>query len=196
MLMSQRERYIAGGLGSLLGLVILWYVIISPQMKSWEDLGKVRDKADENLRASAKTLQTAKTLENSWKLWTKQGLWDMPGGQPEADGQIERSMKTWTDESGVVLINAGRNEPKKELGWFRTTWKYTFEGNLSQIDRMMYRMHTSAIPLRIVELSYTPKDLNGTVPTMTVGITIESIYIDKDYKEKPRGGAAPQPDAG
>ena len=58
-------------------------------------------------------------------------------------------------------------------------------------------MHTSTIPLRIIELSYTPKDLNGTDPRMTVAMTIESIYIDKDYKEgQRRGPAAPPPEAG
>src|SRR4051812_2891442 len=101
MLMSQRERYIAGGLGGVLGLVILWYVIVSPQLQTWESLGKDMKKAEDNLAASARTLQIAKKLDDSWKMWMKQGLGDMPGGQPEAEGQVEKFMKTWEDESGV-----------------------------------------------------------------------------------------------
>src|SRR5438874_13135979 len=118
MMMSQRERYIAGGIGTAIGLVVLLYAVIFPQKEAWDKLYTDIEKVKAKVEQSRKTLASAEKLRTTWVDWQKQGL-GLPGS--EAELLVQKELEDWLDESGAISKNFVRASAA-DKGWIKITW--------------------------------------------------------------------------
>jgi hypothetical protein len=149
VVLSQRERYMAVGIGVVAGLAIIYYVVISP-MTAWsKDLDDRQEKVhvtqEEDKHLDARKRQLSKLYD----LMLKGGL---KSDVSEAQNQMDRAVYDWAAQSSVIIAtasNSGSNTYDPKTGFTEVGYSVTCTGSTVGVAKLLYQIESAAIPIRI-----------------------------------------------
>src|SRR4051794_27511430 len=100
MTMSKREKYLALGVGGVVGLYLLNLVAINPYFESREKVARDLNAAKVELQTAINTQEREVRLQRVWKQMIESGLkTDVDAASSKVQGDIRR----WMEESGVAF---------------------------------------------------------------------------------------------
>lgn len=159
MVLSQRERYIAIGLGALVVLVVVWLYGLAPLL-DWSDKIKQDEQAQIGQKAKDETLFLEnRKLQKVWAEMQKGGLMDNPS---DAQTQLHQAVTDWAIQSGVQVSNqtnesAAPVDAKAAPGFVQAGIKVSCFGTTSGIAKLLYQIEVAKIPARVHQITISSK---------------------------------------
>jgi len=158
VVLSQRERYIAIGLGGVLVLVVLWLWVFAP-LENWrEQIGKDRETELKQQHEDDRLFADKKRLDKVWSDMQKGGLMDNPY---DAQTQLHQAVTDWAVQSGVFVSNLTHETPltvgDSRSGFVQAGIKVTSAGTTSGIAKLVYQIEVSKIPARVHQITISSK---------------------------------------
>ena len=189
MALSQRERYIAMGLGIVIGGVVLWEVVISPFLDAREDLRKQTEAAVAKQAENTALFDKQERLKQVWKDMTQVGPDGQQGGlladESAAESQALNASLDWAGTAGVN-ITAVKPERTTVVNQFEVIgFHLTGNGSTPAMARLLYSFETGNIPVRVDDMTLTPQK-EGT-DNLTIQMSLSTLCL------KPADDSAPKP---
>jgi hypothetical protein len=182
--LSKREKYIAIGAGTLVGLWALYAVVGSAYLEPRTDLIAQQAAAKKRLADVDVLFYRQHSLEKIWNDMQQGGL---KSDASAADSQAQHAMLYWFNASGVYL-SALKSDPHiAQEGKFQVV-KYHIqgEGHMRQVAQLLWDMETATIPVRVDELTVKPRGQEGTDDlTIEMGVSTLSSIPNTDKPGQP-----------
>jgi type II secretory pathway component PulM len=153
MILTKRERYIAIGAGTLIGVLILYFVVIGPYIDRREQIAAavnnaVNDKQKENVLF----LQQTK-MQKIWKEMIDGGL---TVSQSDAESQLQQALNDWSRDSALTVTKLKDERSTFDSKFVQIGFHLTGTGPLAAISNLLWRVETTTMPLRVSEIQITP----------------------------------------
>jgi hypothetical protein len=187
VILSKRERYVFIGVVLVVALLGLDHYILTPlleyrnKLKSDLVTKQGQLKHDESLKLSSARLRAR------WADMLKAG---MNADGPSAENQVLHSVRDWALEAGVSLplLKPERTDKHDKQKEFRIkTFRVTGTGSMKAVSRFLWRIQTAKLPVRITDLTLTPKK-EGT-DDLSLDLGLSTLYLSNE----PEKAAAGQP---
>ncbi|HEY8751501.1 MAG TPA: type II secretion system protein GspM [Tepidisphaeraceae bacterium] len=175
MVLSQRERYIAVGLGAVLVLLILWQVVYSP-LENWSSqISTDKANAIKERDDTAKLFKDQVALLKVWDEMQKAGLQNAPG---DAQNKLGQAVTEWAMQSGVSVSNWKANQTTMvdpKAGFVAAGVQATCSGTTSGIAKLLYQIEVAKIPARLHGMTISSKK-EGT-DDLTVILDLSTLCL-------------------
>jgi hypothetical protein len=178
VIVSKREKYIAIGVATVIGLWIVDAVAIEPYRAALSDIQEQHDTAAKTLSDDASLLLRRGRLEKIWTVMLAHGFKTQ---EAEADSQLQHAILNWSQLAGVVPQTLKSDQPRKEGSFQVIGYRVSATGSMLQISRLLWALETATIPIRVSDIRITPEK-EGT-DQLSVQLGVSTLCIP--------GGAAP-----
>ena len=149
MVLSQREKYIAIGLGAALGLLVLDRLFFTP-LSDWDvKLLDDRSSADAAVAKESRLFNRQHALMKVWREINTPALKSEPA---EAQSQLQNALVTWAQESGLQPTGFHPEVLAEKNGFVESVIQAGFKGTTSTLADFLWRVESSQIPVRIDEM--------------------------------------------
>jgi hypothetical protein len=184
--LTQRERYIAIGMGAVLGLLALDYFALTPYLEERKHLQESIDQETTKLSDNIKLRGKYDASKKTWEQMVADGLKSDPS---EASYQLVQSIRQWAAEAGLtpVSIKPDQQPVPDNKNYFRVSVRFTATGSQAAVARLLYRIKEAKVPLRVNDVQVTSRR-EGTDDLqflMTVS-TLTPVPEAEKKDEKPR----------
>jgi hypothetical protein len=187
VVLSKRERYIAVATVAALGLVAVYYGFVSPLLDRKSDLdSKVREAKLQLDRAN-------RVIDDSHRLGpvlAQRLAGPVKKSASEAESQMLKSIGEWAHDARMTAPSIDKpDRGEREKDFAKMTFRASATGTMSQIGNFLWRMNTSAVPVRVGEMTLTTHK-EGT-DDLTLQLSISTIYLAADTENAPAGAPGP-----
>ena len=177
MVLNKRERLIAIVTGTVLGLLIVHYVIVGPLWVRASQLKLRIAEANDQKERDAKLIETSKRAEKYWGEMSNRRL---PRDGYDAD-QMLNNLSNWAQEAGLSLSSVKAERTEKERDFYKKMFRAQGSGTMSQVGRFLYRVQTSSGAARIADIQLSSRK-EGT-DDLTVSVGVATIYPVPDNEK-------------
>ena len=185
MILSQREKYIGIGAIAVVVLLGLDRYALTPLMTARQEVNaKVREATAEHERAD-RLFKTAKRLGPRWNQMVAGGL---QSDVSEAESQALHSLRDWASEARVNLSSLKPERVDKLKKYHSINFRATGTGTMDSISKLLYRIQTSRVPMRVTDLQITSRR-EGT-DDLSLQLGVSTIFLAPD-PQKPATPALP-----
>ncbi len=148
MVLSKRERYIAVATFSVVAILMMARLVLTPIQERKAAMEEETQQVLVDLRRTRVLFDRRKDLAPKWQTMLDAGL---KFGPAEAESQVLHAIRNWSREAGMSLSSL-RPERVKEKGKLREmTFMASGTGRMSAVAGFIWRLENSAIPVRITE---------------------------------------------
>ena len=147
--LSQRERNLAIAAGSVIGCMLLYFVIISPIMAQWDALQQGQANVDQQQKDANQIFDKQAKLQKVWKSMLGAGLLS---DASLAESQAENAVYKMANQAGVTNISLKTERPSTEGSFQVTGFSIEGNGSMRQISELVYLLESAAIPLHVNDL--------------------------------------------
>ncbi len=148
MVLSKRERYIAVVTLSVVAILIMDRLVLTPVRERRAAMEEETQQVLVDLERTRVLFARRKQLAPKWQTMLDAGL---KSGPAEAESQVLHAIRNWSREAGLSLSSL-RPERVKEKGKLREmTFMVSGTGRMSAVAGFIWRLESSQIPVRITE---------------------------------------------
>lgn len=181
MVISNRERYIAIGVGIVLGLLVLDQMVLGPYLAKCEALKKQDAAALEELNKNEALKTRRRNLMDSWNAMVTAGMKTDPA---EAQNQLDRAVRDWELQAGLAPDQYTRApSPAPEKGFQKTKAHLVANGSMRSVSSFLWSLEVTLLPVRIDDVTITSTK-EGT-DALKVEMDI-SLLVPVGDQQKPR----------
>lgn len=172
MILSRRERYIVIATVAVVGFLALDQLLLTPLFDRREVIqAQTTQRLEELARANALFTNRAR-LNRKWI--------EMTGTSLQTDGstaesQIISGVGDWAREAGLNLSSVKPERAEKEKQFQKITFRANATGNMAAISRFMWRLQTSKVPIRVIDLSITTR--RDGVDDLSLDVGMSTLYL-------------------
>jgi hypothetical protein len=172
MKLSKRERYIAIGVGVVVGLVVLDQVVLSPYFDAISDLKNQTEAAITKQNENSALFDKQAKLKKVWDDILAGGL---KADDSAAESQALNAALDWAQSAGVN-ITAVKPERTTTANEFEVIgFHLTGNGSTPAIARLLLSFETAAIPVRVDDMTLTPRK-EGT-DDLTIQLSLSTLCL-------------------
>jgi hypothetical protein len=173
MVLSKRERYIGFSAGAAVLLLAMNSFILDPLLAEQADLDIKIDKAHKELSSGTDLVLEASVLNRRLNDMFKSGLLR---DETAATNQFYTSVSTWSRESRFDPPPALKSDKTdREKDFQKINMHASGSGSFQQISRLLYRMQTANVPVRITQLQLSSK--KDGVDDLKMDMDLATIYF-------------------
>ena len=168
MVLSKREKFVAIALGGALAVLVLDRLVYTP-LNDWGDQ-LTTDQAE--LQQNKDQQQTLFQREhNLRKVWAELNSGGLKSDASEAEAQIERAVSQWAQESGVAVTSWHPEPRTAKNGFLQINFLATGTGTLAGASKLMYRIETAKIPIRLEDVQLASRKEGNDDLTITLKLS-------------------------
>ena len=193
MALSQREKYIAIGVGGAIALYGLNSAVLDPYFSKLDLINTQTDTARQQLADRADLFTRQSELKKVWSSMTRSGLTSDPSA---ADSQSARAVLTWIGESGVAVTNTKTDRTTDENQFQILGDHFTCTGDTQQVTKLMWDLETATIPIRLTDVQITPRKEGTDDLTIQFGVSTLVRSTAADGTAPPAASASAGNDGG
>jgi type II secretory pathway component PulM len=189
VVLSQRERYIAIGVGAVVALLVLDQVFIEPYTSKRSELSAQLTAANVQKTQNDNLLFREKRMKKIWEEMITGGLKSDPS---DAQDQAYDATIDWARECGVELTSLKPQRSTMEKGFEQIGFHAAGNGPMAAMSKLLWRVETASIPFRVTEVQISPRkegtdDLTIQLSFSTLALVPEPEKTQKqDKNDKPR----------
>lgn len=151
--LSKRERNLAIAAGSVIGGLLLYFVIISPVMAQWDAVRQGQQDVDQQQKDARQVFDKQAKLQKVWKTMLGAGLLS---DASLAESQAENAVYKMAAQAGVTNISLKTERPSTEGSFQVTGFSIEGNGSMRQISQLIYLLESVSIPLHVNDLQVLP----------------------------------------
>ncbi|HXE55360.1 MAG TPA: hypothetical protein VN541_20215 [Tepidisphaeraceae bacterium] len=173
MVLSNREKSIAIGLGVVVALVLLYQFVYSPLFSWQDDLEAAATDVQAQKDADAKLSKKHADLKKVWADIMAGGL---KSDASDAESQLQQGLTDWARESGITLT-AQRVEgrPPEKNGFIQIPYQASGTGNSAQVSKLLWQIENTRIPVRIKQMQISSK--KDGVDDLQIQLSLSTLCI-------------------
>jgi hypothetical protein len=182
MILSSRERFTIVGTAVVVPLLIVVSYVVPPLLDYRDAIAAQKQSLVTQMERAQGLLARKRQVAPKWKEMTAAGLKHDPG---EAEGQVLRSVRDWSEESGlkVISLKPERLPDKKILR--EISFQAIGTGSMNAVARFLWKLENAKVPIRVKELQLGSRK-EGT-DDLTLQLRLSTLY---ESPEPPAPGAA------
>ncbi|HEV8608231.1 MAG TPA: GspMb/PilO family protein [Tepidisphaeraceae bacterium] len=172
MILSRRERYIVIGAVTVVGLLALDRIFLTPLIDRRQVINAQMRLASEEMERADRLFANRIRLNRKWA--------EMSGSALKIDGstaesQIIRAVGDWALEAGLNLSSVKPERAEKEKQFQKITFRANATGNMAAVSKFLWRLQTSKVPIRVIDLSITTR--RDGVDDLSLDLGISTLYL-------------------
>lgn len=179
MMLSKREQYIAIVVAVLIGAWLVNTVLVSPLLAKHDELRAQIDKERQDYNRELLAIRAKSRNEDTWS----QELKVLKRDKSEAESQLNGMILAWIEASGInqpsLRVNGtplavpkpGGKSNEKAKEFMKLTCRFTGSGGMVQVGRFLWQVQTSAIPVRITDMSISARKDNTDDLELNIGLS-------------------------
>jgi hypothetical protein len=189
--LSKRERYIAIGVGAAVGLFGLDRLVLTPFLDRNEEIRVLTASATDDLMKVSQTKHLRDKVKKDWDAMQAGGMKSDPA---EAEAQAQHALRDWYQEAGLSNYGQGASRTTtegKESKFVNIQFHTNGTGTMASLAKLLWRVETTTIPMRIVDLNITPHGKEGE-DNLQIQMTVSTLCalpgadkLDKPSKPGP-----------
>jgi len=146
MAFTQREKIIIAATIAVLCLLVLDLYVLTPVLDEREAVGARKQRLLGRFAEATSLLERRRLLGRKWDQMLADGMKQDP---VEAESQLLRSLRNWSDDAGVSLssLRPERSGEKTELP--EITVHAAATGSMWSVTRLLHRIETARIPVQV-----------------------------------------------
>ena len=191
MTLSKRERYIVIITVAVVGILGLDRFFVSPLLARMDEAKTKIESSERELTQQERDITNARRARRKWA--TASGG-TVKRDAPEVESLIAEAVRNWAGETRMSFTGFRPFGTDKEKGFTRITYVVTGAGSMEQIGRVLHKIQTAKIPVRIMDLQISPKTREG-VDDLNVSLKVSSIIETPDADKNKQGHSAQQRDS-
>ena len=171
MALSKREKYIFFGSLAAVGLLALDLLVFSPLWDMHEEAANRRAKVEAALAADKEKLAERNLVTPKWQEMVRGGM------KADADpsvSQLIHAIGDWADEAGVSQLSLKIDRPTDKSRLPQVVVQATGVGSMNAVARMLYRIQTATIPVKVTELQISSR--KEGIDDLSVQMKISTVY--------------------
>jgi type II secretory pathway component PulM len=177
MAMTKRERYIAIGAGSAVGLVLLNWLAVSPYLAWREDVTKRLRSAKAEQQAALDLIDRQTRLQRVWRQMTDSGGLRTDVGA--ASYQVQTALRNWVKESGMELSSLSEQRRTNDKQFVQVGVRCSGTGTFASINRLLWHIETADFPVRVNDIEIKPRKDEG-VDNLSFTMTVSTLALDPE----------------
>lgn len=184
MVLSKRERYALIGALLALGALTLDRVVLGP----W--LTRRSARAAQTARFAADLVRARSQISHgrqSGPKWREMVAAGLKADPAEAESQVLHAIRDWAEESGLSLslLKPDRLTEKSRLPGI--AFQASGAGNMKGVTRLLWRIQTAAIPIKVTELQINARKEGAD--DLTFQFRLSTVYAaeNRDSRLFPAG---------
>ena len=188
MVLSKRERYIAIGAVSVVSLLGIYYILLSPLLDRMRELDTKIGDRNQQLKHDQRVIDDSKRLG---PVLAQRIAGPLKKNASEAESQMLQNIALWARDARMTPPSIDKpDRVEKEREFNKMTFRASGAGGMAQIGNFLWRLHTSTIPVRISEMTIASHKEGADELTIQLGIS--TIFLATDDKT-PRPAVPPAP---
>jgi hypothetical protein len=191
VVLSKRERYVAIGTISVVALMGIYYVLISPLLERKAKLDA--DIADRKLQL-ARAQRLMDDSKRMGPVLAQRVAGPLKKNASEAESQMLKNIGDWARDARMSAPSIDKpDRTEKEKDFTKMTFRASGAGSMNQVGNFLWRLHTSTIPVRVTDLTIATHKEGSDDLTIQLGISTIFLASDMDKAAKPPAAAAATP---
>lgn len=172
MILSQRERYIGIATVAVLGLLGLDRYVLTPLIDARQTVNAQVKEAIARHERADRLFQNARRLGPRWNDMVAGGL---QSDVSEAESKALHALRDWAAESRLNLSSLKPERVDKLKRYHAINFRATGTGSMESISKLLYRIQTSKLPMRVTDLQITARR-EGT-DDLSLQLGVSTIYL-------------------
>jgi hypothetical protein len=188
VVLSKRERYIAIGVGAAVGLFGFDRLVLTPFLDRNEEIRVQTSVATEDLMKASNTKHLRDKVKKDWDEMQAGGMKSDPA---EAEAQAQHALRDWYQEAGLTNYGQGQSRLTTEGKFVNIQFHTNGIGTMGGLAKLLWRIETTTMPMRVVELAITPHGPEGR-DDLQINLTVSTLCalpgadkLDKPAKPGP-----------
>lgn len=161
---SQRQALLKIGAISLVGLLLLDRVIISPALASWSAQSERIDALRQKVQRGQQLLDRQSAIRTRWAEMVRANL---PSEISAAENAAFQAIGRWAHNSGITFASLTPQWQNHDEGFQTLECRATATGNQAALSHFIYELEADAMPVDLEECEITTRDAHGALLTMT-----------------------------
>jgi hypothetical protein len=172
MVLSKRERYIGGGVGAALLVLLLDSLLFTPYTQRLDAIRAGEHDVTEAQTRGNDAMKQQHDRKLEWQVILDSGLKTVPA---EADSQARHAVLDWMQSAGVNLTTITPERPAM-VGKFQViSFHVTGTGSMPSCARLLWSLETATIPMRVGNVTVKPRR-EGT-DELTVDLSLSTLCM-------------------
>ena len=173
--MTQREKYIAGGVGAAVLLYILNQLVLDPYFQRLHDLDTKRTAAIKEKSDADELINRHPRMQKKWMQITDGGL---SNDYSQASRKARAAVDEWIRQSGVTLNQWNSDRVTDAKPFQEISFTVDVTGSTKPLFEFLQAIETSPVPIRIVDLTVSPP-IAGT-DELRIKLNLSTLSLKPD----------------
>lgn len=177
MVLSQRERYVLIATVAAVALFLGDRYVLAPILSHQARLDEKKQSLVGQLEHATALFKGRKGAEARWKEMTAGGL---KADAAEAESALLHSIREWSQEASLTLSAV---RPERAAAKGKVTEVIVLvngSGPMSAVSRFLWRLQTSAVPVKIVEMQLSAR--REGADDLSVQLRLSALYLPAGTK--------------
>jgi Tfp pilus assembly protein PilO len=161
---SQRLTYLKIGAISIVGLLLLDWVVITPAMGAWSEQSDKIAALRQKVERGQQLVDRQNAIRQRWAQMVKANL---PTEVSAAENLAFQAIGRWARVSGVSFASLTPQWQDHDEGYQTLDCRASATGTQASLSRFIYEMETDTLPVSLDEFEITTRDERGAQLTMT-----------------------------
>jgi hypothetical protein len=169
MVLSKRERIIFWTTLSILLILVIDRIVITPALAQLDDISK--NKADLELQVfeMSELLKQRKTMSERWDKMLETGLTDSPSA---AESYVFHALEEWSSQCRIDLTAITPQRATAVEGLQEVSFTIAGKGSLETVGEFLWLVEQAEMPVKIASLILGSTNASGQEMTLTLKISV------------------------
>ena len=155
---KRRETLLKIGVGAVVALFLLDWMVISPAFAGWKAQSARLAVLQQKVKNGRQLTEREKSLRARWDEMQRANL---PADMSSGENDVYKALARWTSESRVSFTSLTPQWRNHDEGYATFECRATAVGEQAALARLVYEIETDPLPARIEECELTARDAQG-----------------------------------
>lgn len=169
--MNQREKWMVGVLGGVVGLFMYNSTILEPWQERYESAKSQATSLELEVESADLVFERRRKVRRTWK---DAAADEVLSSRMDAEGELFNYVSRQVSESGLNLTSIAPQREAAQAGFGQINFETRATGDLASIAAFLFAVEQADIPVNVSELSLVSQDDQSG--NLTAQFTISTIY--------------------
>jgi hypothetical protein len=169
---KNREKVLAIAAGAALGLLVLFYLVISPMIDAWQNRTAQIKTLKDNISKGATLIHRQEFVEADWDQMRTNALDSNPAA---AEKQLFTAFDRWVTQSGATEGSFRPQVQDTDDNYSTIDCRADVSGDMQTLAKFLYNMEKDPLGVKIEAFELTSRDDNGR--QLTLGMNLSGLVL-------------------
>lgn len=169
MVLSKRERIIFWTTLSVISLLVLDRLVVTPAMDKLDAISQQKSDLELDVHEMGELLRQRKPMAQRWQTMQDTGLTDGPSA---AESYVFRALNEWENQCRIDLTAITPQRATAVEGLQEVSFSIAGKGTLETVSEFLWLLEQAEMPVKITNLTLGSTNASGQEMTLTLKISV------------------------